>query len=178
MARNPEHQRWLESAAAAIDMKEYGQALELLGRLVEAIPADPEPYLRRGIVYARKKENLKAVVDFTEALRLSPQNREAYFNRGVVYANMERHERALADFSRALAIDPAMGEALDARGDAYYRQREYNRALADYNSAIAAYASRRHFDQAWQVVHKMKQMGWDIDRNLLRGLVRVSGRRS
>lgn len=59
-------------------------------------------YLRRGDTYQDKNEHELAIIDYTEAIRLSPNYSDAYNNRGISYAIKGDYDRAIEDYNRAL----------------------------------------------------------------------------
>jgi tetratricopeptide (TPR) repeat protein len=63
-------------------------------------------YLMRGIAYDGKKDDDRAIADYSEAIRINPNYAVAYSNRGNLLQARGRREDAIADFQRALAIDP------------------------------------------------------------------------
>src|SRR5262245_59642002 len=48
----------------------------------------------------------RAIVDYSEAIRINPNYAVAYSNRGNLFQAQGRRKEAIADFRRALAIDP------------------------------------------------------------------------
>ncbi|MGE3149924.1 MAG: tetratricopeptide repeat protein [Pseudorhodoplanes sp.] len=74
----------------------------------------------RGNAYRAQRAFARAIADYDEALRLSPENAMAYADRGVAYANQGDHRRAIVDYSEAIRLNP--------RDQGFYRLR----ALAHY----------------------------------------------
>jgi tetratricopeptide (TPR) repeat protein len=73
-------------------------------------------YSSRGSADVIKGDLDRAIVDYTEAIRLYPKYAEAYYNRGTAYATKGDRESAVGDFN-------------ESNGD-------YAHALADYDEAI------------------------------------------
>ena len=65
----------------------------------------------RGLAYASKGQNNRAIADYDRALQLNPKLAHAYNNRGVVYSIKGQYDRASADCRKALEIDPYHKEA-------------------------------------------------------------------
>lgn len=57
--------------------------------------------VNRGNACAERDELDKAIADFTEAIRLSPEYAKAYYNRGVAYERKAEQPKAEADFAKA-----------------------------------------------------------------------------
>jgi len=102
------------------------------------------PRLKRGIAYIygvkspRKDDYDRAIVDYTEAIRLRPDYSEAYFFRGVAYQNgVADADRAIADYTEAIRLKPDYGIAFSNRGIIYQNlKKDLPRAIADYTEAI------------------------------------------
>lgn len=86
-----------------------------------AIDADPNyfmGYFARACAWDVKKENDKAIEDYTKAIELNPDFVDASFNRGVTWQNKKENDRANADFNKAIVnynkeieIDPDYADA-------------------------------------------------------------------
>ena len=61
----------------------------------------------------------KALVAFSQAIRIDPKYAPAYNGRGVTYALMGQPERALADCGEAIRLDPKEPEFYRSRGYLY-----------------------------------------------------------
>ncbi len=60
----------------------------------------------RGSAWGNKRDYVRAIVDFDEALRLNPDSVNAYYNRALARTNMRDHEGAIADFNEVMRLDP------------------------------------------------------------------------
>ena len=47
----------------------------------------------------------RAIVDFTEALRLRPDDALAHYNRGIAYLHLKQYEQAIPDFNEAIRLN-------------------------------------------------------------------------
>ncbi len=94
------------------------------------------PYLNRGAIYADSNQPDKAILDFTEAIRVNPKESKAYFNRALKYTQKQEIEKAIADYTHAIRIDPNYNQALENRGVLFQHSKAYDRALADYRQAM------------------------------------------
>ena len=56
-----------------------------------------------------RRETLRAIADYDEAIRLDPQMPEAYRDRGLLYAGKGNLNRAIADYDEALRLEPGIG---------------------------------------------------------------------
>jgi uncharacterized caspase-like protein/regulator of sirC expression with transglutaminase-like and TPR domain len=119
--------------------------------------------LKEGKVALDRKDFDRAVIGFSEAIRLDPNSVTALANRGIAYGNKNDLDKAIADFSNAIRLEPKNSRALNGRGYAYFRKNDLDRALDDYNEAIRLdpnyvvvinnrgllYLRRRDYDRAF-----------------------------
>ena len=64
-------------------------------------------YLSRGVIYAKERDNEKAIADFTQAIKLKPNFSAAISARGGAYEQNGNKEAAAAEYRAALKIDPS-----------------------------------------------------------------------
>ena len=115
----------------------------------------------RGNAALKVKNYDQAIVEYTEAIRLSSKYAEAYNNRGLAYYNKQDYDRAIADYDQAIKLEPKNADAYNNRGIAYRNKDDYDRAIADYDQAIKleptasrynnrglAYANKKDYDRA------------------------------
>ena len=53
-----------------------------------------------------KGEFDKAIVDFTESIRLAPRRAETYWGGADAYANKGEFDPAIADYTESIGLDP------------------------------------------------------------------------
>ncbi|MBS0268524.1 MAG: tetratricopeptide repeat protein [Proteobacteria bacterium] len=94
-------------------------------------------YMNRAIAYAQRRENAKAIADFTASIRADSKNNFAYYNRGNVYLDMRKPRQAIADYSKALELAPDMSPALLNRALANEMIGERDASIADFHAALA-----------------------------------------
>ena len=58
---------------------------------------------------------MKAIADYTEAIRLDPKDADAYCGRGWIWREMKQFTPALADFNQALRINARDACAIDGQ---------------------------------------------------------------
>jgi len=72
----------LDLALAAFQAEDYDQAIANCNCTVEYDPRSATAYIIRGrSYYQRDDDNLRAIVDFSRALKFNPNNREALYWR-------------------------------------------------------------------------------------------------
>ena len=78
----------------------------------------------------------KALADYTQAARFTPQDWQIYYNRGNTYLDMKKAQEALKDYNRALKLHPRAPEILHNRSLAYLALDKPEPALADADKVI------------------------------------------
>lgn len=93
-------------------------------------------YQMRGLAWTHNGQLDKALKDFTEAIRLSPNDAPARINRGTVWQLKKDHDKAIADFNEAIRLEPKNSSAHFNRALIWQDKKESAKALADCNEAI------------------------------------------
>ncbi|MHB9294737.1 hypothetical protein PilKf_00462 [Pillotina sp. SPG140] len=89
----------------------------------------------RGHEYYDKKEYERAIIDYTEAIRLNPKDAIVYNNRGAAYYNKKEYEHAIIDYTEAIRLDSKYATAYYNRGYAYKAKGDSAQAHADFAEA-------------------------------------------
>jgi Zn-dependent protease len=98
----------LAAAQAHLSVEEYGPAIAVLTKALEALEDEPTrgmAYAQRGSAYLQLGDYARAVADFDEAARRQPDLPPVYLNRGRARAALGDYDRAAADYTEALRID-------------------------------------------------------------------------
>src|SRR5260370_661859 len=123
-----------------------GERINACTRLIDlAHAADrglPAAYAYRGLAYRAKDDTDRAIVDYSEAIRLDPKYVIAFVSRGIAYPVKGDYDRAIADYNEAVRLDPKYALAFYGRGLAYHLTGDFDRAIADYSEAIAVDPTR------------------------------------
>ncbi len=64
----------------------------------------------------RLKWNKKAILHYTEALKLNPSLFDVYDKRGTIYLDKDDHDRAIQNYNKAIELYPDYAEAYANRG--------------------------------------------------------------
>lgn len=90
-----------------------------------------------GIQKALKGDYADAIVDYNQALALSPNNSEILYNRAVAYYSVGEVEKALQDFDRTIKLDSTMAQAYANRGAIRLESGDIEGARSDGQRAAA-----------------------------------------
>lgn len=93
-------------------------------------------YNERALAYAQSGEVGRALADYTEAIRISPQDANIYSNRAAIYLLINDPARAQTDLEAALRLDPKNPKALYNQGAFYLKQGENDKAHAMFSQII------------------------------------------
>ena len=92
-------------------------------------------FFNRAIAHQRKGDFDRAIVDFTEAIRIEPDH-EAFCARAIAYQEKGDLDHAIADYTETLRLKPDEPIAFYNRAMAYHTKGDFDRAIADYTLAI------------------------------------------
>jgi serine/threonine protein kinase/Flp pilus assembly protein TadD len=112
-------------------------ALALLNRALALNPQHFWALMQRGVCRLEASDQLLAISDFSEAIRVQPASPIGHFNRGAALTRAGRHDAAIVDYTRALQCDEHFVLAYLNRGLSYLELRQYGPAIADFNEAVA-----------------------------------------
>jgi tetratricopeptide (TPR) repeat protein len=118
------------------NLRNYKQAIEDFGKVIDINPGDANAYYNRGHAYADLGNHGQAIEDYSRAIEIKPGFAEAYINRANAYNSLGNYRQAIEDCSRAIEIEPAYAEAYNNRGNAYDGLGNHKQAIEDYDRAI------------------------------------------
>lgn len=167
---------------------EYDKAITDFSHALRVDPNFARAYNDRGVVYFLLKEYDKAFADYTNALRIDQEYAEAYNNRGVIYIYRTEYDRAINEFNTALRFKPEYADAYYNRGFTFRILEQYETAIADFTEALRidpayvkayhqraiAYYQNKEYERAWQDVRMAESLGYPIDPNFLKDLIKDS----
>lgn len=125
----------------ALTNKNLDVKLNFLSRIINEYDDDAfvlTAYNCRGGAYFEKRDFDKAMDDFTEIIRRSPDFSDAYYNRGnVYYEGKKDYDNAITDFTTAIDLVPDFALAYYARGVVYKKIGNTEMAETDFEKAKA-----------------------------------------
>ena len=125
-------------------------------------------YNNRGTAYDSKRDYDRAIQDFNEALRLSPNYAYAFRDRGLAYYAKRDYDHAIQDFNEVIRLAPNYasayynrGNAYGNRGNAYDNNSDYGHAIQDYNEAIQDYNEAIHLNPSYALAYHGRGIVYD-----------------
>ncbi|MEQ9411318.1 MAG: tetratricopeptide repeat protein [Fuerstiella sp.] len=106
--------------------------------LTERLKKEPtaENYHLRGIAYSAHQQYDKAIADYTQSLKLTPNTAGVLNNRGQAQYFQNNYDAAIRDFDAAISADPKHFVAMNNRALCYIARQDYPAALRDLNAAL------------------------------------------
>lgn len=110
---------WAEYIHATYEKpKEAGQYLKAAAKAyTNAVEADAnyaEAFYNRGYVFFEMKRHDRALKDFKEAARLSPDDHRPHFMMGSIYELLKDRKEAISHYRRVLELKPGHSKASEA----------------------------------------------------------------
>lgn len=112
------------------------RALADFDAAIALLPALPNAYLYRGIIWGDAQQYEKALQDFQTAGRLNPNDPLVFNNLGNVYERLGALDRAIENYGRAIGLRADDAKAYYNRAHAYVLKGDNEHALADYDTAL------------------------------------------
>ncbi len=107
---------------------------ELTGAVVNSMTA--YDYVERGNKYASIGDYDRAIVDFSDAIRLNRDDGDFWYLRGLAREHKGEYQEAISDFSRAIRREQDFEEAYQHRGACRVKLGKYGDATEDFDEAI------------------------------------------
>ncbi len=139
---------------AWLNQREYDRAITFCTAAIQLQPrfANPFgaiPFRYRGLAHMLKRENEKAIEDFTDAILREPKDPSDYYNRIHCYIELKQFDLAAKDGDAVVRLWPKLPDAHLARGRTQHNRGNWEGAIASFDEAIKldakhamAYANR------------------------------------
>lgn len=138
------------------NVRKYKEAEEHFRFVMQAVPHDPNSYVKRGVVYGKLGQLQEALKHFQLAVKNKPSVARAYFNMGLIYQKQNKIETALENYKKAILYEPAHSRAYNNMAYIYDQRGDISKAMSaidqglkykpedlllNYNKAIFLYKS-------------------------------------
>jgi tetratricopeptide (TPR) repeat protein/transglutaminase-like putative cysteine protease len=115
----------------------YGAAIEVLKRAVDADPKSKFGWNELGLAYLDSSQDDLAIAAFQKQIEVNPYHDRSYNNLGQVYLRQRKYEEAIKSFNKQIEIDPLHKFAHANLGIAYLEQHKYGEALPQLEQAAS-----------------------------------------
>jgi len=172
------------------DAGDYDKAVYDFHKALEKKEKNTSAYNNLGILYTYKKDVQNANVNFDKALEINPDYPDVYANIGNLYFTQQKYDSAIANYNKAISINPDFTNGYFSRGLSNLRLGKYEDAVNDFKKAETldpafadaysqeayAYFLSKNYDKSWEVVHKIRELQFQVDSKFLEMLIKGSGR--
>jgi tetratricopeptide (TPR) repeat protein len=121
-------------------------------------PTTAEEYLNCAVEYDNSGDYIRAIADYTQAIKLDPNLRKAYEYRGSCYASLGEFDKGIEDLTKIINDRPyTLGYI--RRGRIYIQKGENNKAIEDFTNVITSKyptMQARGYDGRSLAYYKMK----------------------
>ncbi|OGR34199.1 MAG: hypothetical protein A2051_03450 [Desulfovibrionales bacterium GWA2_65_9] len=129
-----------KAGEAALNRRDYREAIRLY---TQALAPGNLTYQSqavilnsRGNAYSGMRLYEQAVLDYDQALRLTPEDYALYFNRGLVFMTQGRFDLGARDFEKVISLKPGHADAYFNLGNAYGKLGQNDRAVRQFTHVI------------------------------------------
>ena len=160
--------------------EDYGRALSAADMAIKLLPKKDAEYVifaysTRANVYLILEDTVKAIADYTTAIKIKPDESDLYEKRAQIYYELGRYDLADADYQKMIELKPGdtmgyMGLGRNAnaqkRWDDAIKQFDYVTKLAsDYPSGYSfraeSYIGKEKWVEATDDIVKALTLDWD-----------------
>ena len=160
--------------------EDYGRALSAADMAIKLLPKKDAEYVifaysTRASVYLNLEDTVKAITDYTTAIKVKPDESDLFEKRAQIYYELGRYDLADADYHKMIELKPGdtmgyMGLGRNAnaqkRWDDAIKQFDYVTKLAsDYPSGYSfraeSYIGKEQWIEATDDIVKALTLDWD-----------------
>jgi len=115
--------------------KDWKDSYTLFTQAIAANPGDYYGYFARSVGASLLGDDLHALPDLNDAIRLNPACADAFYSRGVI-KEKTNPASAIADYTEAIRLKPAFDKAYYNRGNLRIQANDFTGSITDYDSAL------------------------------------------
>lgn len=121
---------------AAIQKKDYNEAIARCTKAADLNPADALAFNERAVAYSFQHRFDEAINDYSAAVKLDPKLARAWRGRGTAHYQQAKYDKAVADCGEAIGVDPKYAQAYLSRSRAYDKLGKKAESKTDYDMAL------------------------------------------
>ncbi len=116
--------------------KMYGEAADVLRKIVERQPADARLLNKLGIAYYQQEKLGQAKKYYERAARADASYASPVNNIGTVHYQRRKYSNAVKFYRQAIALEPNIAAFHTNLGYAYFHQKKYEEAMQAFHQAL------------------------------------------
>lgn len=120
----------------AIQLKNYGRAVELYKQAVETAPGFAPLYCVLGDIYLSTGYFEDSITEYKMAIWLDPFNIAAYRHLCRAYEEQGDYNQAIEIYNKLIAMAPNMPDLYSNLANIYYIKGDFDSAISNYQTAI------------------------------------------
>ena len=128
-------------ALIRLQNEEYGKALTAAELAIKYLPKKDKEYIAysyvtRAGVYLHLEDTVKALNDYTAAIRMYPEKTGLYEKRAQIYYEQDNYYQADADYRKMIELDPGEATGYMGIGRNALEQKRLDDAISQFNHVI------------------------------------------
>ncbi len=128
-------------ALIRLQNEEYGKALTAAELAIKYLPKKDKEYIAysyvtRAGVYLHLEDTVKALNDYTAAIRMYPEKTGLYEKRAQIYYEQDNYYQADADYRKMIELDPGEVTGYMGIGRNALEQKRLDDAISQFNQVI------------------------------------------
>lgn len=147
--RSSANKSLFDKAHAAVEKKEFANAIELLNQVVEKDKNDFQCWTLLGTLYLAQEKQEEAEKAYLTAIDLKPTYVLPLVNLGKLRITQKKFEEAVDLLTRAVELKPESADANLLLGEAYLRLKKGSKAIPYLNEAGKLGRIEAHLDLGW-----------------------------
>lgn len=118
--------------------EEYGRALTASDLALKHLPKKDKEYTyfayeTRARIYCALEDTIKAIADYTAAIKVSPEEADAYEKRAQIYYEQKKYDLADADYKKLISLDQGGVMGYMGIGRNLNAQEKWDAAIEQFN---------------------------------------------
>ena len=123
-------------AQSCLSAKQYDCALAQFRQILEQNPDSAAAHMLSGEALDGLGRTVEAIPEFEAAAKAAPREPNVHFGLGYLYWKQHKYDEAKAAFETELSIDPAHAQALAYLGDIDLKRNDPEKAIPQLNRAV------------------------------------------
>lgn len=127
---------YLNKSVESLRISNLDSAELYLSQALKLESKNPHTLRLLGVVYAQRKDYLRALKYLNNSLRAFPKNSATLSNLGNVFLELRQYDNALDCYAKSIKIDPNNSATLSNLGSIFFELKQYDKALDYFDKSI------------------------------------------